>query len=144
MRLRVPAPFVWAPGGGRTLFRALLRYAREQGTNLRFAVPAMTAKCPDRRQLSGLRPAGDRLRVNPEHGCHLGRRKQWLGLWGTCRHFDGLSSWTQFRSCVCCVSWLHSEPGPVFRNLPWMSNMVYCYHIAITSGDNATTRSRSF
>jgi hypothetical protein len=25
-----------------------------------------------------------------------------------------------------------------------MSYMVYCYHIAITSGDNATTRSRSF
>jgi len=25
-----------------------------------------------------------------------------------------------------------------------MSHMVYCYHIAITSGDNATTRSRSF
>jgi len=25
-----------------------------------------------------------------------------------------------------------------------MSYMVYCYHIAITSGDIATTRSRSF
>ncbi len=25
-----------------------------------------------------------------------------------------------------------------------MSYMVYCYHIAITSGDKATTRSRSF
>jgi len=47
-----------------------------------------------------------------------------------------------------------SPPGPCLailrplcwfgsiRNLPWMSHMVHCYHIAITSGDNATTRSR--
>jgi hypothetical protein len=30
------------------------------------------------------------------------------------------------------------------KSLPWMSYMVNCYHIAITSGDIATTRSGSF
>ena len=95
MRLREPAPLCVGARRRPTLLRALLRYAREQGTDLRFAVAAVTAKRPDGRQLSGLCPTSDRFRVNPEHSCHLGRRKQWLGLWGTCRHFDGLSSWTQ-------------------------------------------------
>src|SRR5580658_6108832 len=138
MRRRAPAPLIRAPGRGRALLRALLRDARKQGTNLRFTVAAVAAKRPDRRQLTGLRPAGDRFRVNPEHRCHLGRSKQRLGLWGACRHFDGLSSWIP--NCdPASVVFLGS-----IRSLPWMSYMVYSYHIAITSGDKATTRSRSF
>jgi hypothetical protein len=48
-----------------------------------------------------------------------------------------------------------SPPGPVLRSyvllcmaplrsLPWMSHMVYSDHIAITSGDKSTTRSKRF
>ena len=39
------------------------------------------------------------------------------------------------RSCVCCC--VGSS-----RNLPWMSHMVYSDHIAITSRDKSTTRSK--
>jgi|SRR5271166_5062316 len=89
-------PILRAPGCGQALLRALLRDPRKQGTNLRLAVAAVAAKRPDGCQLSGFGPTRYRLRVNPEHGCDLGRRKQRLGLWGACRHYDGLSSWTSF------------------------------------------------
>jgi hypothetical protein len=135
---RAPAPEDRAPGRGQALLRALLRDAREQSTNLRLTVPTVAAQSPDGRQLPSLCPPCHRFRINSEHCCDLGRRKQRLGLWGTCRHYDGLSSWTlscdpasdvfmaPFRACLGCPIWS------------------YCYHIAITSGDIATTRSRSF
>ncbi len=42
------------------------------------------------------------------------------------------------RSCVYCCAW-----APL-GSLPWMSHMVYSDHIAITSGDKSTTRSKRF
>ena len=138
IRQRAPAPVLSGARLAPALLRALLRDPRKQGTNLRLTVTPMTAKRPDGSQLSGLRPPGHRLRVNPEHGCHLGRRKQRLGFWGACRHFDGLSSWIPI--AILRLLWFLAP----FGSLPWMSHMVYCYHIAITSGDKATTRSRSF
>jgi hypothetical protein len=74
--------------------RALLRDTRQESTDLGLPVAAVAAECPDRRELPCLRPPGDCLRVNPEHCCDLCRSEQRLGLWCTCRHNDGLSSWT--------------------------------------------------
>src|SRR3954469_4442796 len=68
--------------GGRTR----LRDAREQRTDLGLAIAAVTAERADRGELAALRPAGDRLRVNAEHGGDLGRRQQCLGVWGTGAH----------------------------------------------------------
>jgi len=47
----------------------------------------------------------------------------------------GLSSWTSTAILRCCL------PGSG-RSLPWMSNMAHWDHIAITSGDKSTTRSK--
>ena len=112
-----PPPSNRAPGSGQELLRPLLRDAREQGTNLRLAVPTVAAQSPNGRQLSSLCPPCDRFRIYSEHSCDLGRRKQRLSLWGTCRHYDGLSSWTlscdpasdvfmaPFRACLGCPIW---------------------------------------
>ena len=112
-----PAPELRAPGRGQALLRALLRDSRKQGTNLRLTVPTVAAQSPNGRQLSSLRPPCDRFRIYSEHCCDLGRRKQRLSLWGTCRHYDGLSSWTlscdpasdvflaPFRACLGCPIW---------------------------------------
>jgi hypothetical protein len=110
-------------------FRALLRDAREQCPNLCLPVPAVTAKGTDGGQFPGLGPPRDGLWVNPEHGRDLCWGQQRLGLWRTCRHVDGLSSWTG---------------TAILRFLLWMSLMVYSDHIAITSGDKSTTRSQRF
>src|ERR1700709_1787970 len=59
----------------------LLRdHPRQQVTYFGLAIPAMSAKSPDRAQLAGLGPPGDRLRVNPEHGRNFCRREQRFGL----------------------------------------------------------------
>ncbi len=109
--------------------RALLRDASEQCPDFRLPVPAVPAKGTDGSQLPGLGPPRDGLRVNPEHGRDLCWGQQRLGLWRTCRHVDGLSSWTG---------------TAILRFLLWMSLMVYSDHIAITSGDKSTTRSQRF
>jgi hypothetical protein len=72
------------PGRDRVLFRALLRDPREKRANLCLPVPAVTAECPDRRELASLCPAGDSFRVNPEHCGNFCRREQRLRLWCTC------------------------------------------------------------
>src|ERR1022692_2256246 len=100
-----------APGYGQALLRALLRDPRKQGTNLRLTITTVAAERPDRRQLSGFGPTCHCLRVNPEHCCDLCRCQQRLGLWGTCRHLDGLSSWTGNSILRVLRSWLHSEPA---------------------------------
>src|ERR1022692_4781090 len=126
-----------APGYGQALLRALLRDPRKQGTNLRLTITTV----PPSVLIDVSFPA-------------LAQR---VTVFGSTRNIvatsAGVSSgsasgvradiWTAsppgpgIRSCVSCV------PGSI-RSLPWMSHMVYCYHIAITSGDKATTRSRSF
>jgi len=94
------------PGSRRcVLLRALLRDTSEQCPDFRLPVPAVPAKGTDRSQFPGLGPPRDGLRVNPEHGRDLCWGQQRLGLWRTCRHVDGLSSWTGtaiLRSCVSC------------------------------------------
>lgn len=87
-------PYSAASGYDQPLLRALLRDARQQRADLRLAVPAVSAQRPDRCQLPSLRPPSHRLRVNPKHRGDLCRCQQLLDFWGTCRHFDGLSSWT--------------------------------------------------
>jgi len=125
-----------APGCGQVSLRALLGNARQQSAHLCFPIPSVTTKGPDRCELPGLGPSRDRFRVNPEHCGDLGRRKQRLGLRCTCRHFDGLSSWT---GTAILRVWLFLAP---LGSLPWMSHIVRSDHIAITSGDKSTTRSK--
>src|SRR5690606_7401894 len=82
---------VWGPAGLPRSFScsglaALLRNAREQGADLGFAVAAVPAERADRRELAGLRPARDRLRVDAEHGGDLSRGQQRLGIRGASGH----------------------------------------------------------
>src|SRR5690606_27621830 len=58
----------------------------EQGADLGFAVAAVPAERADRRELAGLRPARDRLRVDAEHGGDLSRGQQRLGIRGASGH----------------------------------------------------------
>src|SRR5579859_2465385 len=120
-----PPPSNRAPGCDLKLLRPLLRDAREQGTNLGLTVAAVAAQCPDRCQLPGLGPPRHRFRVDAEHSGDLSRRKQRLGLWSTCRHFDGLSSWTCFSILRLLCSWLLSEPAV---DVPYGLLLPYCHH----------------
>jgi len=99
------------PAGEPTSFRAGLRDASEQGTNFRLPVPAVPAKCADRRKLASLRPPGDGLRVHAEHGRDLRRRQQRFSLGCACRHMYGLSSWTSTALLRCTSSWPRVEPA---------------------------------
>ena len=72
------------PERGHASFRALLRDTRQKGTNFGLPVTAVTTERPDRRELSGLCPSGNCLRVNPEHCRDFRWRKQRLSLWCTC------------------------------------------------------------
>ena len=139
-RHRAPASPGWdiSRFAARLLLGALLRDAREQCTNFCLPVPAVAAERTYGSQLPGLGPPRDGLRVNPEHGRYLCWGQQRLGLWRACRHVDGLSSWTGTAILLLFCSWL-----PLW-SLPWMSHMVYSDHIAITSGDKSTTRSKMF
>src|ERR1700761_4889261 len=56
-----------APACRRVLLGTLLRNTREQSTNLGLTVTPVPPERTDRRQLPGLRPASDRLRVDTEH-----------------------------------------------------------------------------
>jgi len=75
---------------GDSSFRTWLRDPREQGTDLGLPVPTVAAEGTDRRQLAGLCPACDGLGIHPEHGRHLCRREQRLGLGRACGHMYGL------------------------------------------------------
>jgi hypothetical protein len=132
-RPREPA---YPPARDLVSLRALLRDARQQSADLGLPVPAVSPQGPDRRELPCLRPSRDRFRVHPEHRCDLGRREQRLGLGCACRHVDGLSSWTG-----TAILRLRLFLTPV-GSLPWMSHIVRSDHIAITSGDKSTTRSK--
>lgn len=66
---------LYASDSGQVSLRALLGNARQQSTNFCFPIPAMTTKGPDRRELPGLGPSRNGLRVHPEHCGDLGRRK---------------------------------------------------------------------
>src|ERR1700678_2613829 len=135
--------------GYRVLLHALLRNPREQCANLGLPVPAVTPERTDGGQLAGLRPPGDGLRVHSEHRRDLRWGKQRLGLGCACRHVYGLSSWTGtaiLRSwfllawflLAWCLAWLlRLEPVG-------MSYMANRDHIAITTGDTSTTRSKVF
>ena len=112
-----PPPEDRAPGRAQALLRALLRNASKQGANFGLTVATVAAQSPNGRQFSGLCPPCDRFRVHSEHCCDLSRCKQRLGLWGSCRHYYGLSSWTlscdpasvvfmaPFRACLGCPIW---------------------------------------
>ena len=60
-----------------TLFR---NHPGEQVAYFGLAIPAMSAESPDRAQLAGLGPSGDRLRVDSKHGRDLSRGEQRFGL----------------------------------------------------------------
>jgi hypothetical protein len=115
------------PDRGLASFRALLRDARQKGADFRLPVPAVTAERPDRRELSCLCPPGHSLRVNPEHRGNFRRGKQRFCLWCTCRHVDGLSSWTGTAIPIyfCCCSRLLAKPASDVLYSPLRP---YCHH----------------
>jgi len=126
-RGRPPIPFdrvlphsPWAvpdrhpPGeDGRRSLGALLRNTREQCTDLSLPVPPVSPQRADRGQFAGLRPPCDGLGVDTEHRGDLRGCQQWLGLWCTCGHVRGLSSWTSVAILRCCTAWcsMGSESG---------------------------------
>src|SRR5665811_1760139 len=60
----------------------------QQVAHLGLAISAMPSKGPDRAQLAGLGPPGDRFGVHSKHGCHLGRREQGFRLRRSHDHCD--------------------------------------------------------
>src|SRR6185369_8460507 len=89
----------------------------------------------DRGQFASLRPACDGLGVDAKHRGDLRGRQQRLGLWCTCGHVRGLSSWTSgaILCFLCCLVLRGERVGDVQI---WPNRD----HIAITSGDASTTR----
>src|SRR2546421_2528239 len=114
---------------------ALLRNTREQCTNLSLPVAPVSPQRADRGQFASLRPACDGLGVDAEHRGDLRGRQQRLGLWCTCGHVRGLSSWTSgaILRFLCCLVLRGERVGDVQI---WPDRD----HIAITSGDASTTR----
>src|SRR5690242_4402453 len=110
----LPCPIAY----GDSSFRTWLRDPREQGTDLGLPVPTVAAEGTDRRQLAGLCPACDGLGIHPEHGRHLCRREQRLGLGRACGHMYGLP----FLDRYCDPAWL--LPGSA-GSLSWMSYMAH-------------------
>src|SRR6516225_7237957 len=98
---------------GRRSLGALLRNTREQCTDLSLPVPPVSPQRADRGQFAGLRPPCDGLGVDTEHRGDLRGCQQWLGLWCTCGHVRGLSSWTSVAILRCCTAWcsMGSESG---------------------------------
>src|SRR5262249_40092262 len=77
-RPRRPDPEMFAivclrPRRAGVLLRLLVLHLLEAAADLRGAEPAVSAKGPNRRDLSGPCPAGHGLRVHPEQRSHLGR-----------------------------------------------------------------------
>src|SRR5260370_22655105 len=106
------APDGRLPGeDGRRSLGTLLRNTREQCTNLSLPVAPVSPQRADRGQLSGLRPSCDGLGVDAKHCGDLRGRQQRLGLWCTCGHVCGLSSWTSVAILrfLCCLV-LRGEP----------------------------------
>src|SRR5229473_4073079 len=126
-----------APGSGQASLRALLRDPRQQGANLCLPVPTVTTERADGRQLAGLSPSSDGFRVHPEHGRDLCRCQQRLGLWCACRHVYGLSSWTG-----TAILRFVAVPGSVGEPAVDVPYGLLTDHIAITSRDKSTTRSK--
>src|SRR6201989_942419 len=120
---------------GRRSLGALLRNTREQCTNLSLPVAPVSPQRADRGQFASLRPACDGLGVDAKHCGNLRGRQQRLGLWCTCGHVRGLSSWTSgaILRFLCCLVLRGERVGDVQI---WPNRD----HIAITSGDAATTR----
>src|SRR6516162_6318626 len=108
---RGPAAASGAPRGllgvAAPSLRACLRDAREEGTNLRLPVPAVTAQGTDGGELACLRPPGDGLGIHAEHRGDLCRCQQGLGFRGTCGHEYGPSS--RFSTAVMRVALPHSR-----------------------------------
>ena len=88
---------------GRRSLGTLLRNTREQCTNLSLPVSPVSPQRADRGQFSGLRPSCDGLGVDAKHRGDLRGRQQRLGLWCTCGHVCGLSSWTSVAIPVLLV-----------------------------------------
>src|SRR6201985_2727755 len=120
---------------GRRSLGALLRNTREQCTNLSLPVAPVSPQRADRGQFASLRPACDGLGVDAKHRGDLRGRQQRLGLWCTCGHVRGLSSWTNgvILRFLCCLVLREERVGDVQI---WPNRD----HIAITSGDASTTR----
>src|SRR5215470_6741403 len=81
--------------------RTRLRNAREQGADLRLAVPAVTAESADGRELASLGPSCDGLGIHAEHRGDLCRCQQRFSFGRACRHVYGLSSWTSTADLAC-------------------------------------------
>src|SRR6185437_12101568 len=107
----------------------------EQCTNLSLPVAPVSPQRADRGQFASLRPACDGLGVDAKHRGDLRGRQQRLGLWCTCGHVRGLSSWTSdaILRFLCCLVLRGERVGDVQI---WPNRD----HIAITSGDASTTR----
>src|SRR6476659_3880129 len=120
---------------GRRSLGALLRNTREQCTNLSLPVAPVSPQRADRGPFASPRPACDGLGVDAKHCGDLRGRQQRLGLWCTCGHVRGLSSWTSdaILRFLCCLVLRGERVGDVQI---WPNRD----HIAITSGDASTTR----
>src|ERR1700678_1360508 len=123
---------------GRSSLGALLRNAREQCTNLSLPVAPVSPQRADRGQFPGLCPPCDGLVVDTEHRGDLRGGQQRLGLWSTCGHMFGLSSWTSVAILHLLFAWCS------VGSLSGMSQLVDRDHIAITSRDASTTRRKVF
>jgi len=162
--LCAPRPDTALPPGPTPLFPALSR-ARHAGTRLPPANRAQAVAGRYSERCWGMPASKARTSVSRYRRCppsvlmdvsfpalaHL------VTVLGSTRNIVATSAGVSSGSAsgVRADIWTASPPGPVLRScvsyvpgsirsLPWMSYMVYCYHIAITSGDKATTRSRSF
>src|SRR5690606_11861804 len=74
-----PTPPGWRPSDTAVVL-PLLGYAAEQLAHLGLPVTTVAAEGPDGRDLPGLGPPGDRLRVDTEQRGHLGRGEQRVRL----------------------------------------------------------------
>jgi len=132
---RSPVAGPGPPGeDGRRSLGTLLRNTRKQCTNRSRPVAPVSPQRADRGQFAGLSPPCDGLGVDAKHRGDLRGCQQWLGLWCTCGHVCGLSSWTSVAilCLLCCWCSVGSLSG--------MSYMADRDHIAITRGDASTTR----
>ena len=145
---------------GRRSLGTLLRNTREQCTNLSLPVAPVSPQRADRGQFSGLRPSCDGLGVDAKHRGDLRGRQQRLGLWCTCGHVCGLSSWTSvaipvllvrpsapWGACRGCPIWPTETilPSPAVTRRPPGAKLPGCPvtpPITVTQGESSDTNRR--
>src|SRR5262245_65144733 len=99
----------------------LTRDPLQQSTDFGLAVTTVSPKRPDRRQLSGLCPPSDGLRVDTEHRGDLRRREQRLSVGRACCHLRPPPRHRtrklarQDESCLLCPDVRNGPTGPSYK-----------------------------